>query len=266
MIIASVVLPRPGGPDISTWSGVRPRATAASSISDSCSRTRSWPMSSSRVRGRSAASNARSSGVALARSTESGVDVEVEVVVHRQAFESVRRAARSRVGTSGSAPGSASAATVSTARSASRADQPRPCRASRTWSRQPAAPLTTAVDRRADPVLELDDDPLRALAADAGHGGERGVVLAGDRLAEPVGRQHGEHRLRHLRADTAGGLDAARTCRARRRRRSRTASGSPRGRPWTWRAGPRRRGAGRRACRACRTRGSPLPRRRRRRR
>ena len=32
MIIAIVVLPSPGGPDSSTWSGVRPRATAASSI------------------------------------------------------------------------------------------------------------------------------------------------------------------------------------------------------------------------------------------
>ena len=41
MIIAIVVLPSPGGPDSRTWSGVRPLATAASSTSDSCSRTRS---------------------------------------------------------------------------------------------------------------------------------------------------------------------------------------------------------------------------------
>ena len=50
MIIASVVLPRPGGPDSSTWSGGRPRRWAASSTSASCSRTRSWPTNSSSVR------------------------------------------------------------------------------------------------------------------------------------------------------------------------------------------------------------------------
>ena len=33
MIIASVVLPSPGGPDSSTWSGARPRRRAASSTS-----------------------------------------------------------------------------------------------------------------------------------------------------------------------------------------------------------------------------------------
>ena len=39
MIIASVVLPSPGGPDSSTWSGACPRPRAASSTSESWSRT-----------------------------------------------------------------------------------------------------------------------------------------------------------------------------------------------------------------------------------
>ena len=40
MIIASVVLPSPGGPESSTWSGARPRPRAASRTSPSWSRTR----------------------------------------------------------------------------------------------------------------------------------------------------------------------------------------------------------------------------------
>ncbi len=47
MIIASVVLPSPGGPDSSTWSGTPPRRCAARSIRASCSRTLGWPGNSS---------------------------------------------------------------------------------------------------------------------------------------------------------------------------------------------------------------------------
>ena len=61
MIIAIVVLPRPGGPDSSTWSGGRPRRSALCSSRVSCSRTRAWPTKSSRRLGRSAPSIARSS-------------------------------------------------------------------------------------------------------------------------------------------------------------------------------------------------------------
>ena len=72
MIMARVVLPSPGGPESSTWSGARPRRRAASSTSPSWSRTRSWPMTSSRVRGRSAASTARSSPSASAAVRRAG--------------------------------------------------------------------------------------------------------------------------------------------------------------------------------------------------
>ena len=65
-IIAIVVLPRPGGPDSSTWSGGRPRRRALCRISDSCSRTRAWPMNSVSRLGRSALSMTRSSASASA--------------------------------------------------------------------------------------------------------------------------------------------------------------------------------------------------------
>ena len=55
--------------------------------------------------------------------------------------------------------------------------------------------------RRADPVLELEDDPLRALLADAGHTGQRLDVVAGDRDTQPVRREYGEHRLSQLGPD-----------------------------------------------------------------
>ena len=63
-IIAIVVLPRPGGPASSTWSGGRPRRRALVRISDSCSRTRAWPVNSVSRLGRSAVSMARSSASA----------------------------------------------------------------------------------------------------------------------------------------------------------------------------------------------------------
>ena len=57
-----------------------------------------------------------------------------------------------------------------------------------------------------DPVLELEDDPLGALLADPRHRGQRLDVLAGDRTAQRIGRQHGQHRLGELGTDTAGRL------------------------------------------------------------
>ncbi len=73
MIIASVVLPSPGGPDSSTWSGGPPRCTAACSTSDSWSRTTRWPTNSSSRLGRSAASAARSTSSAPGRTSRSVV-------------------------------------------------------------------------------------------------------------------------------------------------------------------------------------------------
>ncbi|SKT73239.1 Uncharacterised protein [Mycobacteroides abscessus subsp. abscessus] len=56
MIMASEVLPRPGGPDNRMWSGVPPRFFAPDSTSSSCSRTRGCPMNSRSDFGRKPAS------------------------------------------------------------------------------------------------------------------------------------------------------------------------------------------------------------------
>ena len=60
--MARVVLPRPGGPESSTWSATPPRCRAASRTSPSWSETRAWPSNSASVVGRSADSAACSSG------------------------------------------------------------------------------------------------------------------------------------------------------------------------------------------------------------
>ena len=80
------------------------------------------------------------------------------------------------------------------ASSASLADQPRPTSACSTWSfhgpgRLARVPLRTCPDGSAEPVLELEDDALGALLADAGHPGQRLGVVGGDRHAQVVGRQ-----------------------------------------------------------------------------
>ena len=89
-------------------------------------------------------------------------------------------ARRRMTGTSGLSP--ASAAPARSPRPASLPVKPRPASACSTWSRHGAmavtpassAPAAPAVDR-ADPVPQLDDDLLRALAADAGHLHQRRV-------------------------------------------------------------------------------------------
>src|SRR3712207_2655972 len=66
MINARLVLPSPGGPDSSTWSGGRPRRLAPSSTRSSCRATLGWPMKSASECGRSADSTTRSSSPAEA--------------------------------------------------------------------------------------------------------------------------------------------------------------------------------------------------------
>ncbi len=57
---ASVVLPRPGGPDKSTWSSASPRLRAACTYTAMLSAIFRWPTNSAKLRGRSAASSSRS--------------------------------------------------------------------------------------------------------------------------------------------------------------------------------------------------------------
>src|SRR6056297_1736252 len=56
MMLARVVLPRPGGPKISVWSSGSPRPFAAARKISICSRTTRWPTYSARLRGRMARS------------------------------------------------------------------------------------------------------------------------------------------------------------------------------------------------------------------
>jgi hypothetical protein len=60
MMLASVVLPSPGGPKISVWSRASPRPRAAAMKISICSRTAGWPMYSARDLGRTARSWASS--------------------------------------------------------------------------------------------------------------------------------------------------------------------------------------------------------------
>src|SRR3990170_883839 len=71
MMWASVVLPSPGGPNISTWSSASPRRRAASMKMLICSFTGAWPMYSARRLGRTVRSSSSSSRVATAAMTRS---------------------------------------------------------------------------------------------------------------------------------------------------------------------------------------------------
>ena len=61
IIVASVVLPRPGGPESRIWSRTSPRPRAALMKIRNCSFLASWPMKSFRSRGRRVMSSASSS-------------------------------------------------------------------------------------------------------------------------------------------------------------------------------------------------------------
>ena len=73
---ASVVLPRPGGPNNSTWSSDSFRFRAAPMKISSCSRIFDWPMYSSSAFGRSARSKTSSFGEAGAAEMTRDMDCE----------------------------------------------------------------------------------------------------------------------------------------------------------------------------------------------
>src|SRR6476661_8055503 len=72
MMCDSVVLPRPGGPNSSTWSSASERFLAAPMKISSCSRVLAWPTYSASNLGRSARSMASSLGDAGAADTTRG--------------------------------------------------------------------------------------------------------------------------------------------------------------------------------------------------
>src|SRR4051812_9290374 len=208
MIIASVVLPSPGEPDSSTWSGGRLRARAASSTSESCSRTRSCPTNSSSRLGRSAASTTSSSPSAYGETT-SGTVIDAS----GPAQQSQARAQQS--GDVGHVADCERGLGLRPDRGERLVDLARAPAESGQGRAQLLAPGTdpglagqprrarTAPERTGELVLELEHQPLGALAAYARHQGQRADVLAGDRGAHRIGAVHGEHGLGELGADAA---------------------------------------------------------------
>src|SRR3569833_102652 len=208
MIIASVVLPRPGGPDISRWPGGRPRRSALCSTSESCSRTRACPMNSSRRLGRSAASMTFSSPSATGETNRSSSFTDASPARSSAELSHRQLQQRGDVGgvlavdlggdrVDGRVRVACGPAEVGEAGVHLRA----PRRRGEARHRAVAA-----VGRHAQAVLQLQHDALSALAADAGDLGQRVHVFGGDGAAQGVRRVHGEHREREARPDAARGL------------------------------------------------------------
>ncbi len=204
MIIARVVLPSPGGPDSSTWSAEPPRRRDASSTRPSCSLTRSCPTNSPRVCGRSAAVD----GPVLGRLVR--VD-QARAVVVRLAHGAIttgpgragpRAAASARPGRRPPSAGDALDGRVGVASRPAERDKagvhlPGPVRARCRGAHR----MRRRACRRAEPVLELEHQPLRALAPDPGHLGQCHQVLGRDGAPQRVGGVHGQHGLRQPRPD-----------------------------------------------------------------
>src|SRR4051812_12021677 len=199
-IIAIVVLPSPGGPDSRMWSGGRPRRRAPSRMRESCSRTRSCPMNSSRLRGRRAASITRSSlpaygeTISAATSTSSSALMSSSLAQQLQRLPQQRRdvGLRTRIGRDGSERVDDLAVAPA---------EPEQCAA------QLFAPVRAGLpgqaydavargQRGSEPVLQLEQDSLRPLSADPRHEDEGSDIVGSNGGADRVRRVHSENRLR----------------------------------------------------------------------
>src|SRR6478736_4584728 len=226
MIIASVVLPSPGGPESSTWSGARPRRRAASRTSPSWSRTRACPTTSSSVLGRSAASTARSSPSASASVSRCRWPSSASVSSTSSVSSSVssqfivgtvsRLAQRAEGGAQqgadvGGVAGVGGDGLDRLLRLLGRPAQPDEALlhlvAPGVGGRGGGRGRVVHADRRADAVLELEDDALGALLTDPRDAGQGLDVLGRDGAAYVVGGHHRDDRLRDLGADPGRGLD-----------------------------------------------------------
>src|ERR1700761_9323072 len=237
MIMAIVVLPSPGGPDSSTWSGGRPRRSALSSTSDSWSRTRCWPTKSASRLGRSAVSMARAS-----RSDSGDTTRAVSAPASRSGPERARaRASASAASRSLSFTSGPSLPTellhgraqhgghvgglgrdtaglqvgrhrlhrlLGVAGGPAQVDQAglgllAPGRRRR---RVHPGAVQGHVAGGAEPVLQLQHDALRALLADARDQGQRVQVAGGHGPAQRVRAVHGQHGQGQPRADPGSSL------------------------------------------------------------
>src|SRR5690606_29699298 len=172
MIIASVVLPSPGGPERRTWSGAEPRALAASRTRASWSRTTACPTKSASRRGRSAASAARSSSSASAsRKAASSATAVASQVLERAAQHRGDVAVGRGLGEDGAH------GVLGGLRGPAELDERVDDLGLGVGGDRSGADLTA---RGAELVPDLEEDPLGALLADAGHAGEGHDVLRGD--------------------------------------------------------------------------------------
>src|SRR5512132_797130 len=215
-IAARLVLPRPGGPENSRWSGGSPRRRADSSTTPSCSRTRAWPTNSSSRRGRRLPSPARSSGAAC------GVRMSVVTAsspLPPGAYRSPARPARRSPARAAGAGERAQRdpeqllggqlAGVGGQRLQGRLDLGGPVAEGAEGLAHigvggPDAGLGRDLDRTvAELALEFEDQAGGALAADAGDQREGVGVAGGDRPAQRVGRVYREDRQGQLGPDAA---------------------------------------------------------------
>src|SRR5689334_12191931 len=100
MMCERVVLPRPGGPNSSTWSSASPRLRAAPMKISSCSRVLAWPTYSARPLGRSARSRASSAGETGAAETtrfDGGGGTKSSVWMDIRTPPAARRSSRQRL-------------------------------------------------------------------------------------------------------------------------------------------------------------------------
>src|SRR5262249_10810124 len=231
-IWAGVVLPSPGGPTNNTWSSASRRVRAASMKTPRLARAWRWPMNSSSRCGRSEVSAASSS-------CRSAVTRRRGLVLMIGAFP----AQRSRITLAALAfPGWPRFAQSLGELLKAEADQLRhvgfladaACRSRNRGGRLRLA--VTEIDQRRDRigdrprralvldragepdhrgidvhvgrrlVLELGDDALGDLGADAGGTRDHRLVAHGDRGGELGGPQRAEHRQRDLGADALHGL------------------------------------------------------------
>src|SRR5271154_5690120 len=104
MIVANVVLPRPGGPNNNTWSRASPRDFAAARAMPSCSLAFSWPMNSPSHLGRSFNSNDLSSSTRSAETSRSDSLLPADIGIRLAAREQVSERRLNTVRGKGSIP------------------------------------------------------------------------------------------------------------------------------------------------------------------
>ena len=241
MMLASVVLPSPGGPARSTWSSGSPREVAASMKICSCSRRTGCPTKAASDRGRrersSSCSRGASSGSA-SLSSSSLVRLLDPRSPRRRRPVAQRPDRQRRPAPAGPGPPpagrrrAAPAACSASEHAVAQLHQRRPGQRQRAVLRRQTAagPAPAAEPGIAHLLPQLQDEPLGRLLADPRHRGEQGHVArrpgpASDRAAR---RQDSAARPAWARSCSPPGT--AGTAPAPPRWRSRTAAGRPRAR------------------------------------